>query len=77
LSWALAKSYLKSAENKPVEGLKFGTVLMVTNFVLDLVVLVLLLEAPWEYFRTASVWAAYGLLILVPWLAGRSMSKAE
>ena len=75
LCWILAKNYLKQADDKPAEGLKFGVTLTVTNFILDLVVLVILLKAGWGYFASASVLLAYTLLIVIPWLAGRSMQK--
>jgi hypothetical protein len=72
LTWAMAKNYLKSADDKPAEGLKFGIVLAVTNFILDLIVLVILLKAGWGYFASASVLLAYTLLIVIPWMVGRS-----
>lgn len=75
LCWILAKNYLKHADDKPAEGLKFGITLTVTNFILDLIVLVILLKAGWGYFASASVLVAYTLLILIPWLVGRSMQK--
>lgn len=75
LAWLLAKNYLKDAGDKPAEGLKFGIVLTVTNLVLDLIVLVILLKAGWGYFASLTVWAAYTLLIVIPWLIGRSMQK--
>jgi len=75
LTWMLAKNYLKSADDKPGEGLKFGIVLAVTNFTLDLIVLVILLKAGWGYFASASVLLAYTLLIVIPWWTGRSMQK--
>jgi hypothetical protein len=76
LTWMLAKNYLKSADDKPAEGLKFGIVLAVTNFTLDLIVLVILLKAGWGYFASLSVLLAYALLVVIPWMAGRSMSKS-
>jgi hypothetical protein len=75
LTWVLAKNYLKGADDKPAEGLKFGIVLAVTNFLLDLIVLVILLKTGGKYFASASVLLAYTLLIVIPWLVGRSMRK--
>jgi hypothetical protein len=75
LTWILAKNYLKSADDKPAEGLKFGIGLAVTNFILDLLVLVILLKAGGKYFASLTVLVAYTLLIVIPWLVGRSMQK--
>lgn len=75
LCWILVKNYLKDTDNKPAEGLKFGIVLAVVNFILDLVVLVILLKAGWGYFASASVLLAYTLLIVIPLMVGRSMQK--
>jgi hypothetical protein len=76
LTWLLAKNYLKDADDEPGEGLRFGIVLTVTNFVLDLIVLVILLKAGWGYFASLSVLAAYALLTVIPWLVERKNRKA-
>lgn len=75
LTFVLAKSYLKGAPNKAGEGLKLGALLAGVNFVLDLLVLVLLLRAGFDYFSSATVWLAYALLLFVPWLVGRSAQR--
>jgi hypothetical protein len=76
LTWLLAKNYLKGAAgDTAAEGLKFGIVLAVVNFVLDLVVLVILLKAGAKYFASLSVMVAYALLIVIPWLVGRKMQE--
>jgi uncharacterized membrane protein YjgN (DUF898 family) len=54
---------------------KFGIVLAVTNFILDLIVLVILLKAGWGYFASLTVLLAYTLLVVIPWMVGRSMQK--
>lgn len=76
LIYFLAKAYLWKVNDPDREGLKLGLIFSVTNFILDLVVLVLLLKAGAGYFAAASIWFAYFLLIIIPWLTGRSLQKA-
>lgn len=76
LMYFLARAYLSKVDDRDREGLKLGIVFAVTNLVLDLVVLVLLLKAGLGYFAAASIWFAYFLLIIIPWLTGRSLQKA-
>jgi hypothetical protein len=78
LVYLLARRFLNSAEKSSLglNGFKLGLTLSVTNFILDLVVLVILLKAGLGYFGSFTVWIAYGLLIIVPWLTGRSLEKA-
>lgn len=77
LMYFLAKAYLSKVDDPDREGLKLGVVFSATNFVLDLVVLILLLKAGMGYFAAASIWFAYFLLIIIPWLTGRSLQKAR
>lgn len=76
LSYVLAKAYLSKVDDPDSKGLKLGLVFAVTNLILDLVVLVLLLNAGVGYFASATVWLAYFLLVIIPWLTGRSLQKA-
>ena len=76
LVYLLARSFLKPAAEKPSQGLKLGLIFSGVNLLLDLVVLVTLLKAGLGYFGSLTVWIAYGLLIIVPWLTGRSLEKA-
>lgn len=73
--YLLAKNYLKAAGDKAAEGLKLGITLAIVNFVLDLVVLVLLLKAPPSYFVSLTVWLGDLMLLMIPWLVGRSMQR--
>ena len=73
LAYILARYYLRAAVNKADEGLRLGLTFTIVNALLDLVVLVFLLKAGFGYFVSLSVWTAYALLILVPWLTGKSM----
>ena len=72
----IARSYLKSAPNKSLDGLRLGVVFLVFNFVLDLVVLVFLLKTGFKYFVSASVWLAYMSLVLIPWITGKTLERA-
>jgi hypothetical protein len=62
---------------KPIaEGLRIGIVFAAINFVLDLLMLVLLLKAGFGYFASLTVWLGYLILLIIPWLTGRSLQKA-
>ncbi|MFY9622371.1 MAG: hypothetical protein WAQ99_21320 [Pyrinomonadaceae bacterium] len=76
LIYFLAKAYLSKVNDPDREGFKLGLIFAATNFLLDLVVLVLLLKAGTGYFAAATIWFAYFLLIIIPWLTGRSLQKA-
>ena len=76
LIYFLARAYLSKVNDPDREGFKLGLIFSATNFILDLVVLVLLLKAGASYFSAASIWFAYFLLIIIPWLTGRSLQKA-
>ena len=74
ISYLLAKNYLKGATEKVAEGLKLGLTFSIVNAILDLVVLVLLLKAGFGYFASLTVWLAYSMLLMIPWLTGRSFA---
>ena len=73
VTYLLAKNYLKASSDRMAAGLKLGLTLSVGNLILDLVILVLLLKAGFAYFISLTVWLGYFLLLIVPWLTGRSM----
>lgn len=75
-TYFLARNYLAGTRNREAEGLKLGLVFSGVNFALDLLVLVFLLKTGFSYFGSATVWLAYLILLLIPWLTGRSMQKA-
>lgn len=75
LAYILAKSYLKNTRDKIVEGLKLGVMFFAVNIILDLLFLVLLLKAGFSYFISLTVWIGYLMLVVIPWLAGRSLQK--
>jgi hypothetical protein len=76
LMYFLSRAYLSKINNPGDEGLKLGIVFAATNFVLDVLILVLALKAGAGYFAAGSIWFAYLLLVIIPWLTGRSLQKA-
>jgi hypothetical protein len=73
LSYLLAKSCLQASREAGVAGLKLGLMFSLVNLILDSIVLVLLLKAGFAYFISLTVWLGYVLLLIIPWLTGRSM----
>lgn len=77
LGYVLARSYLKTVNDKGSEGFKLGVMFAVVNLVLDLLVLVLLFKNGLAYFASLTVWLAYFILLIVPWLTGRSLTSTN
>jgi hypothetical protein len=77
LTYILARSFFRSSEVPAADGLRLGLTFAVVNFILDLLLLVMLLKAGFDYFASLSVWTAYAMLIIVPWLTGLSLQKTR
>ena len=77
LTYALARSFLKNSTNPEAHGRKLGLIFSEVNFILDVIVLVILLKAGIGYFAALSIWLAYTMLFMIPWLVGRSLAKAR
>lgn len=77
LTYVLARSFLKHSTNPETDGRKLGLVFSEVNFILDVIVLVGLLKAGIGYFAALSIWIAYTMLFMIPWLLGRSLAKAR
>lgn len=75
LTYVLTRSYLKHAQDKALEGLRLGVIFAAVNAVLDLVILVILLQAGFGYFASLTIWVAYFMLVLIPWMTGRSLQS--
>jgi len=73
--WLLARTYLRAAPDKASEGLRLGMVFAAVNLLLDLLILVLLFKNGLGYFASLTVWLAYLILLIVPWLTGRSLAN--
>ena len=76
MTYLLARVYLKPAGNKACEGLKLGLTFVLVNILLDLIVLAIVLGNGLWFFASLTVWLAYLILLIVPWLTGRSMQTA-
>jgi len=77
LAHLLARSYLKNESgDKAAEGLKLGFTFAFVNFLLDLLVLVILFKNGVAFFAYLTIWLAYFILLIVPWLTGRSLASA-
>jgi hypothetical protein len=75
VAYLMAKSYLEQAPDKADEGLKLGFIFSVVNVLLDLLVLVILLKAGFNYFISLTVWVGYLLLLVIPWLVGLLLKR--
>ncbi len=76
VSYFFARLYLRRVPNPDEEGVRLGFIFVAVNFILDVIVLVLLLKAGGRYFLSLTVWLGYLILLLIPWLTGRSLQKA-
>ena len=76
LTYLLARQFLKNSKTREADGIKLGLVFSEVNFVLDVIILVILLKAGVIYFAVVSIWLAYAILFVIPWLTGRSLAKA-
>jgi len=77
LTYLLARNYLKKTiGDRATEGLKLGFMFAVVNFLLDLLVLVILFKNGFAFFAYLTIWLAYFILLIVPWLTGRSLASA-
>ena len=72
--WYLARRYLASSHATSGEGLKLGVVLVAVTIILDALVYVVLLRSG-DYFAFLSIWIAYVMLVLVPWILGRRLEQ--
>ena len=76
LAYLLARSYLKETSGDQAgEGLKLGFTFALVNFLLDLLVLVILFKNGFAFFAYLTIWLAYFILLIVPWLTGRAMAS--
>ncbi len=76
LTYLLARNFLSRSKSPASDGFWLGIVFSKANFVLDVIVLVILLSAGIGYFAVLSIWFAYAMLFVIPWLTGRSLAKA-
>jgi len=75
VAYLCARICLSRSPSPQTEGVKVGIMFAGINFILDLLMLVLLLRAGFGYFVSLTVWLGYLILLIVPWLTGRSLQK--
>jgi len=76
VTYLFARVCLWRSPYPTAEGLRVGLVFAALNFIFDLLMLVLLLKAGVGYFASLTVWLGYFILLIIPWLTGRSLQKA-
>ena len=76
ITYLFARVCLSRNPKPAPEGVRVGIVFAGINFLLDLLMLVLLLKAGFGYFASLTVWLGYVILLIIPWLTGRSLQKA-
>jgi len=76
LTYLFARICLSATATPAKQGLKLGILFAAVNLLLDITILVMLLKAGVGYFASLTVWLAYVLLLIIPWLTGRSLQKA-
>lgn len=70
----LARYYLAGAGDPAAEGLKLGLIFAATGLFLDGIVVAILVGRGWAHFEQGILWLTYALLILIPWMVGRSLA---
>ncbi len=76
VTYLFTRICLWRSQSPTAEGFKVGVVFAAINFLLDLLLLVFLLKAGFGYFASLTVWLGYLILLIIPWLTGRSLQKA-
>jgi len=74
LSCVLARRYLELSGRGAGEGLRLGILFGVAAFLFDVVVVAWLVGQGRRHFAQPLLWITYALLLLIPWLVGRSMA---
>ncbi|MFQ5616710.1 MAG: hypothetical protein ACE5GO_09690 [Anaerolineales bacterium] len=74
-SYLLAKPYLKDAQDKRQEGLRFGVTIILVNFILDLLIIVALFAGGAVYFASLTVWLGYAAVGAASSFAGRAQAR--
>jgi hypothetical protein len=70
----LTRIHLKATERKSLEGLRFGVTILLVNIALDSLVYVVLFKGS-DYFSYLSIWFAYALFLIIPWLTGTWLER--
>jgi hypothetical protein len=75
LAWVLPRGSVAQAARPRVEGLRIGMMFLAVNVVLDLMLVVGLMKTGPGFYGYGGLWSAYALLVVVPWLTGRSAGQ--
>jgi hypothetical protein len=70
----LTKKYVGDTDKKAAEGLKFGAVIFLVNFILDALIYYIIFKSP-DYFAYFSIWFYYAMAVAVPWFTGRRLER--
>ena len=70
----LTRKYVRDTDKKAAEGLKFGAVIFIVNFILDALVYFIMFQGA-DYFAYASIWFYYAMSVAVPWFTGRRLDR--
>lgn len=73
LSYVLARSYLEFTGGGAAEGLRLGILFAVAAILFDAIVIAGIVGQGWRHFAQPILWLCYALLVLIPWLVGRSI----
>jgi len=76
LAWLFARRFFARHGRDGASGAVLGGALAGVNFALDVLVLVIAFKNGLAYFDSASVWAAYAVLFLIPWRMARQVPPA-
>ena len=73
LSRRLARPLVRRAADPSGEGLRVGLGFAAVNALLDLVVVAGLMKNGMAFYSYLGPWLAYVILIIVPWMTGRTL----
>lgn len=76
LSHVLARDYLRRTGGGTAEGLRLGILFAISAILNDLIVIAWIIGVGWKHFEQPLLWVTYGLLMVIPWQAGRTRGQA-
>jgi hypothetical protein len=74
LLFVFSKRYLSKTKDKAKEGFLFGVMLVGITALLDVLIYKFLFSGS-DYYSYVSIWIAYALFIIIPWLTGKRLEK--
>ncbi len=76
IGFLITRDYLGDTEKKASEGLRFGAMILIVNFILDVLIYFILFKSQ-DYFNYFSIWFSYIMSIAYPWLIGRWLERQK